>query len=169
MTVLKESKSSVGIVGDLTAKAAGEHIGEMLEELGLAENQFAVTFTAIGISSLEHDKTMCPSCGEDDCDGVGIVASTGVVGASSEEDGRGQLIRAFGMLGVQLLNTGADYPELIQMVQGADQAMNDGKNGSIAMIDGNAIMGGLANALQSLRGSSSPIDFGDDDSGIPQA
>lgn len=174
MTILNEAEVKQ-VEGGLTPEVAGREIGEMIAQIGPAKGKFVVTFATLGLKDDADADAACPHCGEADCNGSGeFVAGLGMVGATAET-ADDSLIRAFGLIGVELLKAGHSPPALLEMVKNADEALTGGDHMSgIVMIDGNKALESLSQSLPSPEALRrvvehiAQIDIPDDDD-IPQA
>ena len=150
MTVLKTTIEELEGTGPINADNVGKAIHEMLEKLALAEGHFTVTVTALGLAEDQDDM---------DDEGSKMVAGMAQFG-TSPTDRDDHLVRSFGQIGVELLNRGYHYPSLLHMVEAADGALNEGRHGSVDVLDGSAVIGELLKGLALAS---------EDDENIPQA
>jgi hypothetical protein len=139
--------------GPFDAKHVGENITKTLENLNLKEGQFQVTATVLGATDQLPDGEPVP-------DGSFALSAAILQLGGGEEERDENLVRAFGMIGVELLNRGFPYPSLLTMVEQADAALNGGRHGSIEMIDAT---GAIKNVMEAISLA------GVDDENIPQA
>lgn len=128
------------IDGPLDGKTVGEHIGETLEGLNLKEGRFRVTAAILGATEKLPNGEPVPD------DSFAMTASILQLGGD-EADRDSDLVRAFGMIGVELLNRGFPYPSLLHMVESADGAINGGRHGSIEMIDATGAIKSVMDAI----------------------
>ena len=157
MTLEKTATVEINdIDGPFDAKNVGENITKTLEGLNLKEGRFQVTATILGATDQLPDGESVPE------GSFALCASILQLGGG-EEDRDGDLVRSFGQLGVELLNRGFAYPTLLLMVEQADKAINNGRNGSIEMIDATNASAAFKNLMESI--SLAVVD----DENIPQA
>ena len=139
--------------GPLNAANAGKHIAEVLEGLKLEDNNFTITLAVLGSTTETSDGEPIPE------DSMALCASIVQLGGNSEHRDE-HLVRAFGQMGVELLNRGFPYPSLLHMVEQADAAINEGRHGSIEIADVDDL----------IKGAIASIALGaEDDADIPQA
>ena len=139
--------------GPLNAANAAKHIEEVLDDLKLKDNGFTVTLAVLGATEKMPDDKPVP-------EGSMALCSSIVQLGGDEESRDEHLVRAFGMMGVELLNRGFPYPSLLHMVEQADKAINEGRHGSIEIADVDDL----------IRGAIEGLALGaEDDADLPQA